>query len=29
MQILEGGFVEGDHIVIDLEDNRIVFRKNK
>ncbi len=25
MQILEGGFVEGDHIVIDLEDNRIVF----
>ena len=29
MQILEGGFVEGDHVVIDLEDNRVVFRKNK
>ena len=27
MQILEGAFVEGDHIVIDLEDNRIVFNK--
>ena len=27
MQILEGGFVEGDHIVIDHEDDRVVFRK--
>ena len=29
MQILEGGFVEGDHIVIDHEDGRIVFRNSK
>jgi ATP-dependent Clp protease ATP-binding subunit ClpB len=29
MQILEGGFVEGDHIVIDLEGNRILFRNTK
>ncbi len=26
MQLLEGGFAEGDHIVIDHEDGRIVFR---
>ncbi len=29
MQILEGGFVEGDHIVIDQDGGRIVFRNNK
>ena len=29
MQILEGGFAEGDHIVIDHEDGRIVFRNRK
>ena len=28
MQILEGGFAEGDHIVIDHEDGRVVFRTN-
>ncbi len=29
MQILEGGFAEGDHIVIDQEDGRVVFRTGK
>jgi ATP-dependent Clp protease ATP-binding subunit ClpB len=29
MQILEGGFVEDDHIVIDHEGGRVVFRKNQ
>jgi ATP-dependent Clp protease ATP-binding subunit ClpB len=29
MQILEGGFIEGDHMVIDHEDGRIVFRRHK
>ena len=29
MQILEGGFAEGDHIVIDHEDGRVVFRTSK
>ena len=29
MQLLEGGFGEGDHIVIDLEKGRVVFRKRK
>ena len=27
LQLLEGAFVEGDRIVIDREDKRVVFRK--
>jgi ATP-dependent Clp protease ATP-binding subunit ClpB len=27
LQLLEGTFVEGDRIVIDQEDGRVVFRK--
>jgi ATP-dependent Clp protease ATP-binding subunit ClpB len=28
MNLLKGGFVEGDHIVIDHENDRVVFRKS-
>ncbi len=28
LSLLEGGFTEGDHILIDQEEDRIVFRKN-
>ena len=27
LNLLEGGFAEGDHIVIDVKDDRVVFRK--
>jgi hypothetical protein len=28
LQLLEGAFVEGDRIVIDQDEGRVIFRKN-